>query len=1672
MGLRHSLYCLLFVALPGLAAIPECSLVFPDGAQTHASNGVIRFDWDSRITSNGDRVLETSRIDDYSGGVSCNSGPCSASGGASTAINYGNIPNSNTALTTQYNANQLAVAGKYSQINLASNSILTLSAGDYLISGDVYLGSSSKLRTDGAGIVRLIVKGNVWLEHASSINDSESEDKILIYSQGSVTLTSSARAYGFVYAHGDAHLHNEARVTGAVAARNINMGSSRSRITYKKDLVSGLTFGDLCGGAPAQTGGGGSSANSCEAIFSDGVQSHHPAGAVNLYWSSRITGSPDSILDTPRLNDSSGGRSCGSLSCGLSGSPANAISFNNYSNGGSNVSLGWPERTRYRNGYRLAAGTYRNITLGYDTHLVLEGGDYYISGDLSVGTQAQISLEGAARLFIRGSLSSDHRAQINSSGSAESLLVIAKQGLTIGNEVAAKGFFYSEKDAIVYNRGQVTGALSGKDVYMNSSYSEVVFDAAALSNSDFGDICGGSGGMGLAPVAEYRFDDCSLTSSAEDSTGNHSNARIFGAEQSNGVIHGALDLTANASSDGAQLPSSVFHGLNDFTLGMWVKTSTNKQQQELLHVLGSHTSDDELELYLYYNSYVVVNVGDRVEFLRTSRRINDGNWHQVVLTRQSDTVCLFVDGQKQRCERGVGSSTLSVPVANAAYLGQEQDSFGGSFDSRQGLDGELDEFKVFDKLLSDSEISDLYQQEANGQQADGSPRPAPSCSVSLPSARWDFGFDEASWAGTGNEVTDFAGGNDGQARGGVNTGPEGQVCRLASLDGYDDYINVDGLSTVLNNTASVAYWIKTTQQGTAQTWTSPLLTGVEQNGGIDDIFWGRIDEGGRVGVSVGNDTSTRSNGVINDGEWHYVVISRDADNGDYQVFIDGALDKSGSIERGEIGPSYSSIGRAQIAYGSGATGYLNADIDELAIFDQVLTEGQVSLMYNNQLNDMRWNGEEAACVAVPQVDHYRIQTDSPTLTCDEATITVTAYDINGQVVNPGPNTTVTVSFSGALDSVTLGSGSGSWQAGSRQYQFADGESSFTLKASRSTPTLQDIDIDVSDGLAQDPDDGGANDQRLRFVGTAFKFYADGVESAIGPQMAGKLSNEGPGSQNVILKAISADPNTGVCSALVSGALNVGFSYGCDDPATCALPTGAVSVNNVDINQGTLADTTGIVSVPLVFNAQGEAPVSFSYKDTGSISLYVESLVSGVTGLAGATSLVQGESNSFVVKPGGLCLTATGAGDSQCASLDGSCSAFVPAGSNFNLSMTSRLWNNGASVCGQDITPSFNLTGIGLSLTKVAPTAGQAGTLAVSSFDASNGEAQTSSQQVNEVGVYRLTATPPAYQGEALDPVSTDIGRFYASHFTLDSAASDVNGACGPTPGFTYFGRPFDTSYRLQARNAQGQIVQNYRDDFIKLSRTQGNLDFSAWSGSDLSSRLSGTSGSFADSSSYSWSAGEVDITTAMVFARAASPDGPYDAMTIGLLATDADGAGFQNASKDLDLNGDATNDSVSMGQTTQRYGRMNLANTHGPETSDLNQPFQAEYYNGSRFVRNDLDVCTTVGIGNFGYRFVDDDTAPDDSFSLITGSLNAVTIDGGSSTPSIAVGTLDAGQGRFEYTAPGRGNTGTLYTRILPDSWLTYDWDGDGAYTDAPEASVTFGRFRGHDRLIHWIEGE
>ncbi len=204
-------------------------------------------------------------------------------------------------------------------------------------------------------------------------------------------------------------------------------------------------------------------------------------------------------------------------------------------------------------------------------------------------------------------------------------------------------------------------------------------------------------------------------------------------------------------------------------------------------------------------------------------------------------------------------------------------------------------------------------------------------------------FDEA----TGDSTSDgSASANNGTLINGPSRllGTNGaRAGNALTFDGVNDFVATEkNLGTWLNGAATLATWIRTTQVGNNTFWQAPGITGVEQAGGGDDIFWGWLDASGRIGILAGNTAGAKSAQPINDGQWRHIALTRDPASGRVEVYVDGVLNAAANSEVGLKTTPFFSIGRIEDTGGSPAN--FAGSLDELQIFDRVLSASEIQAL--------------------------------------------------------------------------------------------------------------------------------------------------------------------------------------------------------------------------------------------------------------------------------------------------------------------------------------------------------------------------------------------------------------------------------------------------------------------------------------------------------------------------------------------------------------------------------------------------------------------------------------------------------------------------------------------------------------------------------------------------------
>jgi hypothetical protein len=192
-----------------------------------------------------------------------------------------------------------------------------------------------------------------------------------------------------------------------------------------------------------------------------------------------------------------------------------------------------------------------------------------------------------------------------------------------------------------------------------------------------------------------------------------------------------------------------------------------------------------------------------------------------------------------------------------------------------------------------------------------------------------------------------------------NTVGDTSLPQAISLNGTTQVIeSATPLQSILGKTASLTAWIKTTQAGPNQNpWECPGISGVEDAGTDNDVFWGYIDNNGQIGIAAGNAAAAKSTARIDDGVWHHIALTRDMVSGNVQVYVDGLLNQtvvSATGERGNpaVAPGslpagflFKTIGGIEDEAGVGSRDELAGELDEVLIFDRVLSAADVTAIY-------------------------------------------------------------------------------------------------------------------------------------------------------------------------------------------------------------------------------------------------------------------------------------------------------------------------------------------------------------------------------------------------------------------------------------------------------------------------------------------------------------------------------------------------------------------------------------------------------------------------------------------------------------------------------------------------------------------------------------------------------
>jgi len=902
----------------------------------------------------------------------------------------------------------------------------------------------------------------------------------------------------------------------------------------------------------------------------------------------------------------------------------------------------------------------------------------------------------------------------------------------------------------------------------------------------------------------------------------------------------------------------------------------------------------------------------------------------------------------------------------------------------------------------------------------------------------EYRFEEGAWSSGGvGQVADASGnGRPGMALGATQEISTGYVCRGASIPLNTLASTVDAIKTGVKFSDSgvnmlgqgtIMFWYKSNMAWSGSgAQSAQLLDATLVNGQwfsltktvTGTLFFEVTDSTGSV-----RSVETAAQGFAA-GSWVHIAVtwnfnaSPTANSDHLQIFVNGGAPVISSFtSSGTLSPSldYVNIGDNPSGFTGtkGSVNSANGTVDELRLYNFELNQGQVL-------------GESSKTHACPIffIDHLELRHSSWSgITCSPGTMTVVAC----------ANTTCSTLYTSGLVATLSAKGAATiWDS-------STGGSTIIIGATQSSTTknfytasgtatfgVLGTGIPVNEANVKK-----CNDTSGSCVWTSTN---DGLLLTV--PNSGVITGAKPTPVSV-QGVQSSGPTPGAACALISGLTGASLKVWSSAITPASFASTSLSSGVTVGGSPQVANSSGgsyvytPASLPasanvtgLSFDSNATTTLWLKHMDTGQFNLSA-TLNTAATSATPALTLNGTASVKSVPVGFGIAastVTASSITQTNCASgpstsCDTSAGAntkVAAAGSTFSSTMTAALWTSDidSELSDNPVAPSF-AGSIALAPLLIAPSGGSLGSISTINATLASGTNTIANQSWSQVGAMRIYASG-TYLGQTITGQSAVLGRFSPHH--LETIATTEG--CGT---FTYSGQPI-TLVTVKAMDSTSTITPNYNGAFARsVTLSDGNAS---------------TTGNFNNNTiaAASFSAGIAIASPVFTFTS------PLTApITLSLRASD----------------GEASSSGFTEGSAVIRSGRLRLQNLYGSELLALPVPLESQYWNGSSYIRNQQDNCTTIPASSI-------------AMANYKNNLSACETQLGYTS---GTGTLVNGVSKYlRLTKPGAGNNGSvdLTINLTTASGSTCNTSTASAATSAsipwlglnPISRATFGIYK------------
>lgn len=1664
----------------------ECLDVFPDPAASYAASGQIEFSLNSKLIGS-DGELTFNRIIDNAVANSCDTQVCTSGPTSSANLLLANFRFSSVAndITVAMNTTDTLTEGEYddvvirpggqltlNQINgtyvidtltAEQNTTLVLDGGDYWVS-DLVLEAGARIIVTGAAPVTLYVQDSQFKLNAQ-INLGQTPANLTLIAYNTIVFAPGVEANGFFYALNQIQLEQNSRITGAVNTANLDLKPG-AMITYAATELSTADFGSTCvSSAPIPLPIG-----------------HWPMDIC------AVSGAAGEITDIIAGNNGQGlngvgvefqGRYCQAGSFQGTGDVISIPHSDNYQVTEGAVSFWFKVPDLSYSNRRSAGGMgiFSKDSNGFDdgghlTMWVLSSGAMRVRQQTSnrsrtIQTGRLINEDqwhhltytwgsDGMRLYIDG-------AQAGSSANFVSSLGNNREPIILGGNAWQTGDASSPSNQLRdLFRGQIDD-LQLFDQQLSSSQVTRLYNLAE----------GNCDSCTTAPelTAHWRLDLCSVDGSSDeivDLLGNSPGVTLGDASTIN---DGKFCQAGRLAGNGAHIhiADSSAMALTSGTVSFWIKTAdlsfSNTPANGGMGLLSRDSRNFDggghLTIWVEADGSVEVrhqSTSQSYTLQSPSGLIRENTWHLITYSFGNSRMRLFIDGQliANNTQYAGGISGNNEPLILGATASVSGDGESTPSQLRDFFKGDFDDIRLYRNELALADVEDLYN---------SAEYVCTNCTGDRPVAFYQF--EQQEYTAPGQVTDSSANAFDADPIGGVSPIlPDVPIsCRALDVPQNFRVNEIDAINSKLDlneigGRGTISLWYRSTNAwiggNNRQIFdASQLANPPARNNGLDKFFFLVLRNNGRLRFAMEDNTDENffaDTGRINipANQWVHIALSWDLVNQTAQIFINGneqtltirsdlqtsQIAGLGDLYFGDIGNTYVIVG--------GTDNSIYGQLDDVRVYNFKQTRAQILADIN----------KVTPCSTVAK---YQIVHPQQALTCSTAPVTIKACANDNCTELSDLPTTVSLSPTGwgGGDQVTF--------IGSTQVDLA--------QTTAGTTTIGIVSATPDAPVECNPD------CNIEFVNAGFEFFDRLNTSSTGlPTIVAEND-----LNRVGIRALQNE--NGVCGPLLSGNQTINLNYDCVttsdapySPNQCRRDFADIAITNsgAGINSGT---------VNVSFNNQGEASLAgFSYADSGRLAISVDAVVDGVTIDSGSATLdsvpaslslaANANDPHIAGDPFELSITAIGANGSalpgyQPADMQMSLQRLLPANSNVNGGLTyadSRMINSQTSA-------SF---------------------VEIAALPFSEGTYRYSQAYFEEAGKVTWDVRDLVYLGETIDAFSPaslpslELGLFVPAYFDL--ALLDTGSlADSCSAAFTYVGQAFDyvlgeePSFRIIAKNALGLTTLNYADALWLLAPDISDVAF-ADSANYVGNAVVEQAGnvSINGQNVFDGSADFAILGSQFSYQKSALMSEPFESsidltLTADFLKLPYSGladpicyqANYPNGCDDFVI--------ANIRGTEQRYGRLRVHNSYGPETESVFLPLSAEYYANGEWRLNTQDSCTAIDLAESDSD-IDVGNASAGQFEQDITAL----LDQTSSTGILIAGLSDDTDLNLgpPLNGSGEGIRGSVIVTLNPSSsatwsdFLNIDWNLDGAIDnlDTPSGIATFGIYRGNDRTIHWRE--